>query len=142
MNRRGFLGALGAVIAAPAVVRYASLMPPRVVSSPLQELADYARRMGIEPGPDGNYVAIMHPNTARTLFGELTPAQKKMWAQDVWKQANESMFLARFMGETGPIQGVRIITVPSSIHPQDGRITVAPPNPVLALRQQLRMRAG
>lgn len=128
MNRRGFLGAILATAVAPAIVRASSLMPV-VARNPLQELADYARRMGIEPITENGeevYVAFMHPKMAEHL----------------WRQARNNAFVSRFAGQVGRVDGVRIITVPSSIHPQDGRITVAPPNPVLALRQQLRMRAG
>lgn len=128
MNRRGFLAGMLALGVAPAIVTSKGVFGAFEPRNPLQELVAYARRMHIPPGPDGNYVAYL----GRNVFAQLTPEQKRLWAADVWRKANESAFLARFLE---PAAGL-IIPV------QDDRITVAPPNPVLALRQQLRLRAG
>lgn len=58
-TRRGFLLGLGAAVVAPAIVKYANIMPVRnrlILPSYLD---------GIEPG--GHYFAVVHPSVATDL---------------------------------------------------------------------------
>lgn len=83
MNRRGFLSAILAAGAAPAIVRADSLM--RVVPRETLVLAAEAPYLSADA------------SMARTLFGALTDEQKRVWAEALWREvALPARNLSRF----------------------------------------------
>lgn len=95
MNRRGFLGGLiGGIVAtgiAPAVVRYGSLMKPRVIGAVSPILFEDV---------GGLSAAAIQYRLSATNFGDLSPLQREAWALEIWKRARELSFLAKFADQT------------------------------------------
>jgi hypothetical protein len=85
-SRRGFLGGLLALVAAPAIVRASSLMPVKVL--PPKEVLD------------GLFVDEVYPVTENTL---LTVRQITREAIRLWKNSN--LYMENIEGEYGRVFG-------------------------------------
>lgn len=78
LNRRRFIiGAAASLLAAPAIVRAASLMPVRDHwrLDDVRRALDFLRENNVPPGPGSNYVGYIHPDNPvwQALRGDLKP---------------------------------------------------------------------
>lgn len=99
MNRRGFLTGLGALIATPAIVRASSLMPIRVMPSPM-ELEFY----GLSPAMVAlENIEYLQGLIMRRLSFEDTIVYTRI-PDDSWRQMNAPAPSGVWRGMPGGVQ--------------------------------------